>query len=126
MAEAAMQTPAIVRAIAQSQPRVRLLDNPRKLQAAALNLVVARFGDGFDCVIRIDAHGDYPEDYCDRLIEEFIATGADIRDSLDDHAGREAVPEGHPPSRRTRRSAMAAPGTAPVPSATGPIMATTR
>lgn len=70
-------TADIVRTIALSQPRVRLLDNPRKLQAAALNLAVTRFGERFDCVIRIDAHGDYPEDYCDRLIEDFIATGAD-------------------------------------------------
>ena len=27
--------------------------------------------------IRIDAHGDYPADYCDRLIDEAAATGAD-------------------------------------------------
>lgn len=67
----------IVRAFAAAAPRVRLLANPRKLQAAAVNLAVAQFGDAFDCVIRIDAHGDYPQDYCDRLIEEFVVTGAD-------------------------------------------------
>ncbi|TIU22952.1 MAG: glycosyltransferase, partial [Mesorhizobium sp.] len=27
--------------------------------------------------IRIDAHGGYPPDYCDRLVEEALATGAD-------------------------------------------------
>ncbi len=71
------RTGDIVGSIAATEPRVRLLDNPRRLQASALNLAVARYGDDFDCVIRIDAHGDYPEDYCDRLIEEFISTGAD-------------------------------------------------
>ena len=54
-----------------------LLDNRKKLQSAALNLAVARFGDGFASLIRVDAHGDYPADYCERLIEDAEATGAD-------------------------------------------------
>jgi succinoglycan biosynthesis protein ExoA len=70
-------TRATVREIADAEPRVVLLDNPRRLQSAGVNLAVAEHGDGVDCFIRIDAHGGYPDDYCDRLVEEAIATGAD-------------------------------------------------
>ena len=54
-----------------------LLRNPKRIQSAAINLAVATYGDYFENLIRIDAHGDYPEDYCDRLIAEAAATGAD-------------------------------------------------
>lgn len=70
-------TRATVREIAATEPRVVLLDNPRRLQSAAVNLAVDRYGDQFDCFIRIDAHGGYPDDYCDRLLEEAARTGAD-------------------------------------------------
>lgn len=70
-------TRATVREIAGSEPRVVLLDNPRRLQSAAVNLAVAEYGDKVDCFIRIDAHGGYPDDYCDRLLDEAAATGAD-------------------------------------------------
>lgn len=70
-------TQAIVQKIAASNPRVTLLPNPKKIQSAAINLAVERFGDEFASFIRIDAHGDYPADYCDRLIEDADATGAD-------------------------------------------------
>lgn len=67
----------IVREIADQNPRVVLLDNPRRLQSAAVNQAVAAYGDEVDFFIRIDAHGGYPANYCDRLIEEASATGAD-------------------------------------------------
>ncbi len=70
-------TRATVREIAASEPRVIFLDNPRRLQAAAVNLAVAELGHDVDYLIRIDAHGGYPDDYCDRLLEEAAATGAD-------------------------------------------------
>ena len=61
----------------QAIPRVVLLRNPKKIQSAAINLAVATYGNYFESFIRIDAHGDYPADYCDRLIAEAAATGAD-------------------------------------------------
>lgn len=70
-------TQRIVKRIAIRNPRVFLLDNPKRLQSAAINLAVETFGDECQSFIRIDAHGDYPADYCDRLIEEAEATGAD-------------------------------------------------
>lgn len=70
-------TPQIVTTIAAANPRVFLLHNPGRIQSAAVNLAVDRFGDVFRSFIRIDAHGDYPADYCDRLIEEAEETHAD-------------------------------------------------
>nr|WP_314259326.1 glycosyltransferase family 2 protein [uncultured Devosia sp.] len=54
----------------KSGPRVTLIHNPRKIQSAAINLVVEKFGHGADYLIRIDAHGAYPADYCRQLVAE--------------------------------------------------------
>ena len=70
-------TLAIVEEIAGKDPRIILLHNEKRIQSAAINLAVATFGDGAEYLIRIDAHGGYPADYCDRLVEEALATGAD-------------------------------------------------
>ncbi|MGX5802256.1 glycosyltransferase family 2 protein [Bradyrhizobium sp. Arg314] len=70
-------TQGIVENIVAKDPRVILLANPKRIQSAAINLAVATLGDGADYLIRIDAHGGYPDDYCDRLVEEALATGAD-------------------------------------------------
>src|SRR5699024_9962146 len=58
-------TRAIVRRKAMADPRIRLLDNPRRLQAAAVNLAVEQFGDGVDWILRLDAHSAYPDDFGD-------------------------------------------------------------
>jgi succinoglycan biosynthesis protein ExoA len=71
------RTRDIVLRIAAADHRIALLDNPKKLQAAAINLAVDTFGDGYDYFIRIDAHGEYPSDYCQVLMEEAFATDAD-------------------------------------------------
>ncbi|UCI28941.1 glycosyltransferase family 2 protein [Mesorhizobium sp. B2-8-5] len=70
-------TQAIVEKIVAKDARVVLLANPKRLQSAAINLAVATLGEGADYLIRIDAHGGYPDDYCERLVEEALATGAD-------------------------------------------------
>ncbi|HEY4099458.1 MAG TPA: glycosyltransferase family 2 protein [Gemmatimonadales bacterium] len=64
----------IVRRIAVEDPRVQLLDNPDRLQAAAFNRGLAAARGDF--VVRMDAHSSYAADYvaeCVRLLEE---TGA--------------------------------------------------
>ncbi|ASY65810.1 hypothetical protein SJ05684_b48280 (plasmid) [Sinorhizobium sojae CCBAU 05684] len=63
--------------LATQDSRVLFLDNPQRIQSAAVNLAVAEFGSGFDFLIRIDAHGTYPDDYCLRLVEEAITMEAD-------------------------------------------------
>ncbi|BCG69085.1 succinoglycan biosynthesis protein exoa [Mesorhizobium sp. 113-1-2] len=70
-------TLAIVEQIAAKDPRVVLLHNKRRIQSAAINLAVGTYGEGAQYLIRIDAHGGYPDDYCDRLLEEALATSAD-------------------------------------------------
>lgn len=63
-------TPAIAAAIAAANPRVALIHNPKQIQSAAMNLAVAVYGDDADYVIRIDAHGRYPADYCRVLVAQ--------------------------------------------------------
>lgn len=70
-------TQAILEKMAASNPRLVQLHNKKRIQSAAINLAVRRFGQDFGSFIRIDAHGDYPPDYCDRIIEEAEETGAD-------------------------------------------------
>lgn len=70
-------TREIARELATEDSRVLFLDNPQRIQSAAVNLAVTEFGSGFDFLIRIDAHGTYPDDYCLRLVEEAIAMEAD-------------------------------------------------
>jgi succinoglycan biosynthesis protein ExoA len=70
-------TPDIVRSLSAEIPNIVLIGNHKKIQSAAINLAVERFGDERDYLIRIDAHGDYPDDYCRVLLEEAVALGAD-------------------------------------------------
>lgn len=63
-------------AIAARDPRVRLAHNPRRLQSAAVNLAVARFGENRQWLVRIDAHCGYPGAYVSTLVDEANRTGA--------------------------------------------------
>ncbi len=68
-------SPALVRARALKDPRVRLLDNPDRLQAAAMNTGIEAARGAW--LLRADAHSLYADDYiaeCLRLLEE---TGAE-------------------------------------------------
>ena len=58
----------VVAAFAARDVRVTLLDNPARIQSAALNLAARQFGEGVRWLIRVDAHGDYPPDYAARLV----------------------------------------------------------
>lgn len=70
-------TRAIARSAAERDPRVIFLDNPRRVQSAAVNLAVSAFGDEFDMLARIDAHASYPADYLSRLVTAQRESGAD-------------------------------------------------
>jgi succinoglycan biosynthesis protein ExoA len=67
----------IARAIGRRDPRVRLLDNPDRVQSAAVNLAARRFGRDTDILIRCDAHARYPESYCSRLVAALVEHQAD-------------------------------------------------
>jgi succinoglycan biosynthesis protein ExoA len=69
-------TTDIVAKIALSNPRVRLLSNPKRIQSAGVNLAVQLFGEDRRWLVRLDAHADYPKRYIATLITEARRTGA--------------------------------------------------
>jgi succinoglycan biosynthesis protein ExoA len=66
-----------VSAFARRSPRVRLIDNPERIQAAGVNRAVAVADRRFDIIVRVDAHALYPADYVGRLLASMEATQAD-------------------------------------------------
>jgi succinoglycan biosynthesis protein ExoA len=71
------RTPQIAQALATSHTNVNYLQNPKRIQSAAINLAITTYGKDADYLIRIDAHADYPERYCETLLAEAQQTGAD-------------------------------------------------
>lgn len=70
-------TAEIAKELAAEHRNVRYLHNPGRLQSIAVNLAVREFGEGFRYLARLDAHADYPPDYCVNLLREAIRTQAD-------------------------------------------------
>jgi len=64
-------------AAAASDPQIVVLQNEKRLQAAAVNLAAQRFHEGAAFIVRVDAHADYPADYVSSLVAAAEATGAD-------------------------------------------------
>jgi succinoglycan biosynthesis protein ExoA len=71
------QTRAIVQRLMRSNPRIALMDNPRRIQAAAINAAVRHYGRGARFIIRADAHATYPRRYCETLLNVRARTQAD-------------------------------------------------
>lgn len=65
----------IVRGKAKQHPSLRLLDNPRRIQGAAMNIGIQSARGKY--ILRMDAHSEYPRDYVQNCIEELERTGAD-------------------------------------------------
>lgn len=64
------------REIAAHHPNVRVLDNPQRVQSAALNLALdVALGD---VIVRVDGHCVIADDYVERCVEALGATGAAI------------------------------------------------
>jgi glycosyltransferase involved in cell wall biosynthesis len=55
---------------------VRVLDNPEKIAATALNTGIAAARS--DVVVRVDGHCEIPRDYVPRLLEALGRTGSDV------------------------------------------------
>lgn len=95
-------TREIVAARAAQSTRIHLINNTRRIQSAAINLAVALFGDRADYLIRIDAHGTYPQAYCRDLVAEAEERGV----------GSVVVPmttKGHEPFQRAVATAQNSP-----------------
>ena len=63
-------TQDIVARIADGEPRIRLMNNPKRIQSAGINLAVREFGKERRWLVRIDAHAEYPKGFIARLIAE--------------------------------------------------------
>jgi succinoglycan biosynthesis protein ExoA len=57
--------------------RVVLIDNPRHIQAAGINEAVRKYGEAARFLIRVDAHANYPDCYCETLMNVQARTQAD-------------------------------------------------
>ena len=68
-------TRAIAQAIAQENPFIQVIDNPKGSAGAAMNIGIALAKGEY--IVRMDGHAMYPLDYLQRLIEVAQATGAD-------------------------------------------------
>ncbi|HEU4734607.1 MAG TPA: glycosyltransferase family 2 protein [Kofleriaceae bacterium] len=69
------QTRDILARLAAADPRIRMIDNPARLQAAGLGLI-ARQATG-DVLVRMDVHCEYAPDYVRKCVETLERTGAD-------------------------------------------------
>lgn len=56
-------TPEIVERLCRDFPNLVLLRNPKRLQAAAVNLAVSAYGEGREILVRCDAHSIYPANF---------------------------------------------------------------
>jgi glycosyltransferase involved in cell wall biosynthesis len=64
------------RELAERRPGVTVIDNPRRIQAAALNIALERAkGDVF---VRVDGHCVLADDYVERCVEALESTGAAV------------------------------------------------
>ncbi|RFC65758.1 MULTISPECIES: glycosyltransferase family 2 protein [Mesorhizobium] len=67
----------IVEDFMRGSERVALMDNPARIQSAGINLAVVRHGMNSRYMLRLDAHGKYPVDFCEKLLAEAEEKGAD-------------------------------------------------
>lgn len=71
-------TRALVAEATRADARVRLIDNPARLQSAGVNRAVGEASPEADTIVRIDAHALYPDDYVPRILAAFAKTAADM------------------------------------------------
>jgi succinoglycan biosynthesis protein ExoA len=68
-------TRAILSRLAKEDHRIRIIDNPERIQAAGLNAIL-KIARGA-VIVRMDAHCDYQSDYVRKCVEVLESTGAD-------------------------------------------------
>jgi glycosyltransferase involved in cell wall biosynthesis len=69
------RTRAILARLAETDPRIRMIDNPARLQAAGLGLLVKEATG--EIIVRMDVHAEYAADYVRKCVETLERTGAD-------------------------------------------------
>ncbi|HEX4048157.1 MAG TPA: glycosyltransferase family 2 protein [Elusimicrobiota bacterium] len=69
------RTRELLAGLARADGRVRVVDNPGRIQARGMNEIL-RVARG-EVIVRLDAHSDYARDYVSQCIKELRRTGAD-------------------------------------------------
>jgi succinoglycan biosynthesis protein ExoA len=69
------RTRKIVSELAAQDARIRLIDNPGRIQSCALNVGIENATG--EWILRLDAHASYPSDYLNRCLATALRTGAD-------------------------------------------------
>lgn len=69
------RTRDIVLALQGEFPNLRLIDNTKRLQSAAVNLTAQDAGVGRSILVRCDAHAIYPENYVMRVADSLVRHG---------------------------------------------------
>jgi glycosyltransferase involved in cell wall biosynthesis len=65
----------ILARLSTDDPRIRLIDNPDRIQAAGLNRILEQSRG--DILVRMDVHCEYAPDYVEKCVEVLERTGAD-------------------------------------------------
>lgn len=68
-------TRAVVLALQSEFPNLRMVDNPRKLQSAAVNLAARAAGPERRILVRCDAHAAYPPNYIMAVADALLSRG---------------------------------------------------
>jgi succinoglycan biosynthesis protein ExoA len=93
-------TREILARLAAEDARIRLVDNPARIQAAGLNECI-RCAQG-DIIVRMDVHADYAVDFVRKCVEVLDRTGAD-------NVGGAARPRAHTFFQRCVAAALSSP-----------------
>lgn len=70
------RTVAIAHGLQERFPFLEVIENKKRLQSAAINLVARQWQDKADVLIRCDAHAHYPPYFVKRLIDTIVRTDA--------------------------------------------------
>jgi len=71
------ETRAIVAGFTAESGRVRLVDNPERVQAAGINRAAKAATPERTVLVRMDAHSHYPDDYVPRLLQQLVSRETD-------------------------------------------------
>src|SRR5262245_6620292 len=69
------RTREILAELSAADPRIHMIDNPARLQAAGLGVMVKQATG--DIIVRMDVHCEYAPDYVRKCVETLEQTGAD-------------------------------------------------
>lgn len=64
------KTQSIVKGFAEQHDFITLIHNEMRIQSAAINLAVKQYGADHSYLIRLDAHSDFPDNFCQIVIDE--------------------------------------------------------